>query len=42
MLIFVKGLFSWCFVRLHICDGNWARLTSVHCVHSIHCFWRVC
>ena len=41
MVVFLKGLFSACFLRLHISDASWSRLTRVHCAHPIHCFWRV-
>ena len=41
MAVLLKGLFKG-FVRLHICDAVWARLTCVFCAVHIHCFWRVC
>ena len=30
------------FLRLHISDAVWPRLTCVFCAVPIHCLWRVC
>jgi len=30
------------FLRLHISDAIWPRLTCVFCAVPIHCLWRVC
>jgi len=42
MAVLLNGLFFAVVVRLHICEVNWARLTSQHSPHSIHDLWRVC
>jgi len=42
MVVLLKGSRFAVVVRLHICEANWARLTSQHSLHSIHALWRVC
>ena len=42
LLVLLKGSRFAVVVRLHICEANWARLTSQHSLHSIHALWRVC
>ena len=42
MAVLLKPLVFRLILRLHICEANWARLTSQHSPHSIHALWRVC
>jgi hypothetical protein len=42
LLVLLKALVFRLILRLHICEANWARLTSQHSLHSIHALWRVC
>ena len=40
--VLLKGACFAVVVRLHICEANWARLTSQHSLHSIHALWGAC
>jgi len=41
MVVLLNALFSKGFLRLHVCDGVWSRLTALRLLRSIHCLWGV-